>query len=268
MPWPRFVLWPVTRREWRRRVRPGRGDRQVRAQQRSASASAAARGPQRAAVDTSCARCCISGSEVVRSTTDRVSEFRRSRARGGRGASRGGGHMSSRSACASVIAVLATGLLVAASASARRGAVLPRPDLVVRSLVSSPSTVAPREPLTATFVVGNVGKWPARASVAAAYLSRDKTKGKGDTRLAPASSLARLKPRKSARRSATLVVPPATPVGPWFVIVCADDTRRVVEARETNNCRAATTPITVTKVPPPPPPPQPPPPQPPEFVAF
>jgi hypothetical protein len=165
--------------------------------------------------------------------------------------------MSSRFARASVPALLALALLVAASAWARAGASAPRPDLVVRSLTSSPQTVAPRETLTVTFAVGNIGKRTARASVAAAYLSRDQTTGKGDLRLAPASSVARLKPHKSARRTATLVIPPATDIGPWFVIVCADDTGRVREAKEKNNCRAATTPTLVTKVPPPPPPPAP-----------
>jgi hypothetical protein len=165
--------------------------------------------------------------------------------------------MSSRFARASVPALIAIALLVAASASAWTGASAPRPDLVVRSLTSSPQTVAPREALTVTFAVGNIGKRTARASVAAAYLSRDKTKGKGDGRLTPASSVARLKPRKSARRTATLVIPPETDIGPWFVIVCADDTGRVREAKEKNNCRAATTPTLVTKVPPPPPPPAP-----------
>jgi CARDB protein/cadherin domain-containing protein/cadherin-like protein len=171
--------------------------------------------------------------------------------------------MSLRFARASALALLAAALLVAASASARTGASPPRPDLVVRSLTSSPATLAPRDALTAKFVIANAGKRAARASVAAAYLSRDKVKGKGDRRLTPASSVARLKPRKSARRSATLVIPPATAVGPWFVIVCADDTGRVREAKEKNNCRAATTPILVTKVPPPPPPPAPQPPAPP-----
>jgi CARDB/Bacterial Ig domain/Cadherin domain len=171
--------------------------------------------------------------------------------------------MSFRFARASALALLAAALLVAASASARTGASPPRPDLVVRSLTSAPATLAPRDALTAKFVIANAGKRAARASVAAAYLSRDKVKGKGDRRLTPASSVARLKPRKSARRSATLVIPPATAVGPWFVIVCADDTGRVREAKEKNNCRAATTPILVTKVPPPPPPPAPQPPAPP-----
>jgi len=167
--------------------------------------------------------------------------------------------MRSRFESIAIVALFSAALLVAASASAQTGARPPGPDLVVRSLANPAATVVPREALTASFVVTNMGKRSARQSLAAAYLSRDRSKGKGDLRLAPTSSVARLKPDRSARRNAAVVIPDATSAGPWFLIVCADDTSRVPETNERNNCRAATTPISVTKVPPPPPPAPPPP---------
>lgn len=165
--------------------------------------------------------------------------------------------MSSRLPHACGLVVLATTVVTAASASPRTAASTPRPDVVVTSLTGLPATATPREALPLTFVVTNAGKRTARASFAAVYLSRDRARGKGDPRLTPASSVGRLKPRKSARRSASLLVPAGTDVGPWFVVVCADDTGRVREAKERNNCRPSATPVVVTKVLEPPPPPTP-----------
>jgi hypothetical protein len=170
----------------------------------------------------------------------------------------------SRFGCAAVLALSAALLLLVTSASA--SARLVGPDLVVRSLASPPASITPGAALGSGFTVANRGTRRARASTARAYLSRDSRKGKGDLLLLRASSMPPLKRGKAARRSGTFTIPRSTTTGRWFLIVCSDDTRRVRETNERNNCRSSARPtsLPVNAAPPSPvPPPQPPPPSPP-----
>src|SRR5262245_48486462 len=45
----------------------------------------------------------------------------------------------------------------------------------------------------------------------------------------------------------SVTIPAATPLGSYYVLACADDAAGVVEADETNNCRASATQLQVTR---------------------
>jgi hypothetical protein len=162
--------------------------------------------------------------------------------------------------------------LVAGSAAAIEHKSVRRPDLVMWSLASPPEFLAPGASFTSRLTVANVGRARSARSSVRAYLSRDSRKGKGDVLLASASGVPTLKRGKAVSRRAVLRVPSATATGLWFLIACADDSRRIREKNERNNCRAAAKRTslvqTVGASPPPPfPPPPAPPPSPPPSVA-
>lgn len=131
-------------------------------------------------------------------------------------------------------------VLCAALAHPAMAAAAPRADLQVRA-VSSPSVQeAPGSRLSASATVRNAGDRTAPPSRLGFYLSRDRRKGRGDFRLSPRPRLRARRPRSRARLLRTLTVPRGVPAGSYALIACADDTRRVRERRERNNCRSAT----------------------------
>ena len=129
------------------------------------------------------------------------------------------------------IAPVLLALLLAAPATAAA----PRPDLTVRS-VGPVTGGAIGTTVTFTDTTRNTGRRRARVSRTAWYISSDRIKSRGDRRLARRRVPA-LRPRRSSRGSTRIVLPSTT--GTFFVIACADDTRRVRERSERNNCRVA-----------------------------
>lgn len=109
----------------------------------------------------------------------------------------------------------------------------------MQSLSNQPASVAPGAVFTLRVTTVNGGTRRARRSTARAYLSRDSRRGNGDPRLVPAASVPLLKPGKSVRRAVKVTVPGSTAAGRWYLIVCADDTRRVRERNDRNNCRTS-----------------------------
>jgi len=132
---------------------------------------------------------------------------------------------------------LRTGVLLLSAAAAAL-AVAPaalakgKPDLTVRAVSKPPAAVERTAGFGLTVTVRN-GSGLARPSATAFYLSR----GKRKTRLHPDQAVPRLKARKSAVSTTTLVVPGSVPVGTYHVIACADATRKVRERSEANNCK-------------------------------
>jgi hypothetical protein len=57
--------------------------------------------------------------------------------------------------------------------------------------------------------------------------------------LKPAQSVPRLRAGRTFSHSTTVTIPSTVGVGSWFVIGCADASRRVRETSDANNCRAA-----------------------------
>ena len=133
--------------------------------------------------------------------------------------------------------VIAAGLALLGALAAPAAA---RPDLQVRA-ISTPSTQeAPGGRMTVSTTVRNAGNRTARSSRVGFYLSLDRRKSRGDFRLRPRALLRARRPRTRARLLRTLTVPSGIPAGrSYALIACADDTRRVRESRERNNCRSA-----------------------------
>ena len=137
---------------------------------------------------------------------------------------------------------LVAGVVVVAGAGPALAA--PRPDLVVTSVSKPPATVGAGLGFKVVDVTKNVGRRRARASATGYYLSSDARRGPGDKRLAR-RSVPRLGPGKTSKGSKVVTVPASTPLGKYYVLACADDTRNVGESREGNNCRASTTKVQV-----------------------
>ena len=146
--------------------------------------------------------------------------------------------MRSRGFLATLCAVLA---LPAAATAA------PKPDLQVRAVSSPSSQEAPGSRMLASATVRNRGARTARPTRLGFYLSRDRRKGRGDFRLLPRPRLGARRPRTRARLLRTLRVPAGVPAGNYALVACADDTRRVRESRERNNCRSATRRIRIVR---------------------
>ena len=115
----------------------------------------------------------------------------------------------------------------------------PRPDLRVLSVRTGSTQEAPNSLLTATVRVVNSGRGAARATRLGLYLSLDRRKGRGDFRLRPRPRVSARRPRSRLRMLRTYRVPAGVPAGDYALVACADDTRRVRERRERNNCRSA-----------------------------
>ena len=131
-----------------------------------------------------------------------------------------------------VFAVLVTGVGAAWAKPAR-------PDLVVTKGPRVPATVDPGTHLKVKDVVRNKGRRKARRSVTRYYLSLDRTRDKGDQRLAGKRVVKRLKPRRLSRGRARVRIPAGLALGQYRLLACADDRRKVRESRERNNCRAS-----------------------------
>lgn len=133
-----------------------------------------------------------------------------------------------------LIAAACTVLALPAAASAA-----PRPDLQVRAVSSPSSQEAPGSRMSASATVRNAGDRTAPPSRVGFYLSRDRRKSSGDFLLRPRPRLRARGPRTRARLLRTFTVPTRITPGNYALIACADDTRRIRERRERNNCRSA-----------------------------
>lgn len=136
-----------------------------------------------------------------------------------------------------------------------------RADLVEASLSQPPAASQPGVTFSLADTVRNRGAATARRSTTRYYFSRDRMRSANDS-FAGSRAVPALRAGKRSRGTANLVVRVPTIPATYFVIVCADATRKVPESSERNNCRASTTAIFVrtrpVKPPPPPPPAAPP----------
>ena len=79
-------------------------------------------------------------------------------------------------------------------------------------------------------------------------LSRDRRRGR-DVKLRGGRRVGRLRARRSSSRTTRLRVPAGTASGRWWVLACADSSRRVRERRERNNCKASSRRVLVASPP-------------------
>lgn len=136
-------------------------------------------------------------------------------------------------------AVVATLLPVVASASAGRADLLP-----VKVGAGTPYAVA-GDQVDVSATVRNTGSGPAGRTRTAFLLSRDSDLDKGDVLLGRARTRA-LPAGGRHRVELSARIPGATKPAAYRVLACVDDATAVRESRESNNCRASRSRVTVT----------------------
>jgi hypothetical protein len=115
-----------------------------------------------------------------------------------------------------------------------------RADLLVAD-VSAPATALRGAKITVTDVVLNQGNVPAPQSATRYYLATAPVRGTGDILLTGNRTVPLLPGGASSSGSKAVTIPLTTPVGSYSLIACADDTKKVAESDESNNCLAAAT---------------------------
>lgn len=109
-------------------------------------------------------------------------------------------------------------------------------DLTVTA-VTAPSRASVGGTVTVKATVRNGGTAAAAGSVLAFKLSTDQSAG-NDIALGTKAT-PRLKPRKSSSVSLTATIPAKVAPRSYYVLACADATRKVREKSEGNNCRVS-----------------------------
>ena len=113
------------------------------------------------------------------------------------------------------------------------------PDLVVDAVGNPPATVQRGKKLAVTDTTRNQGAAPTgRTTRTRYYLSSNQTWSAGDKLLTGNRQVPDLAPDALSSNGINVTVPRNTPLGDYYLLACADDTALVVEASETNNCKA------------------------------
>ena len=145
-----------------------------------------------------------------------------------------------------VLPILVALLALTPAAAAKTKAALP--DLVVKKVSKPPKTKTVGTKLKLVVKVGNVGAAPAGKSKLGLYLGKGKKHTKKDKRL----KRVKVKPLaagKGKKLKVRIVLPAKTKPGSYRLFACADDTKKLKEAKE-RNCKG-TRKIRLLPVPPP-----------------
>ncbi len=118
-------------------------------------------------------------------------------------------------------------------------------DLVVTAVSRPPASVRRGGHFTVTDTVRNTGGTAAAASTTRYFLSTDPVKSAADRALDNRRQVPGLAPGAASTGSLSVLVPASLPRGTYFLLACADQAAAVVEGSETNNCRTATTSVSV-----------------------
>ena len=121
---------------------------------------------------------------------------------------------------------------------------LTAPDLVETSVSDPPASASAGDSFPVTDTVKNQGNRSAAASVTQYYLSTTSFKDDSPILLIGKRSIPSLAPGKTSPGTVTVKIPFNTPDGIYYLLACADDTNKVAESDETNNCIASSTQIT------------------------
>ena len=141
---------------------------------------------------------------------------------------------------------LAAGLILGAGAAPAQGKA---PNLVVSSLTKVPDAAVLGRSLRLKSTVRNAGNATARSSVTRFYLGFDDARLYGGTRLGGSQPVGALKRRKATASTTRVTVPAAAAPGDYLVLACADDTNRVRESKEGDNCASTGETTTITDAP-------------------
>jgi aqualysin 1 len=119
------------------------------------------------------------------------------------------------------------------------------PDLVTTAVSNPPGTAAPGTAFTIVDTVQNASPIDAGASTTRYYLSQDSTRGADDVAITITRTVEALVAGASSSGSRSVTVPSSTVPGVYRVLACADDSSRVTESNESNNCTASATSVNV-----------------------
>jgi hypothetical protein len=123
---------------------------------------------------------------------------------------------------------------------------LTAPDLVETSVTDPPSSESAGDSFPVTDTVKNQGNRNAAASITQYYLSSTGVKDTGAVLLTGSRSIPALAPGGISGGTVTAGIPSNTPDGIYYLLACADDTNKVAESNETNNCIASSTQVTIS----------------------
>jgi hypothetical protein len=138
-----------------------------------------------------------------------------------------------------VLTVLASCLVAAPAHAAGRA------ELSVVVVANPPTSRQASTAFSVAATVANTSRTAAGATTASFWLSKDTRRG-ADVKLGTAPT-AKIKGRFRVGIRGTVKVPSTAAAGSYFLLVCADQTRRVREGNEANNCRASRTRITIVR---------------------
>ena len=140
----------------------------------------------------------------------------------------------------------AAALIVACCAPAQAAA---RPDLLPTKLSYPAGTARPGVLYTTRATIENAGSATAGRSTTAFYLSLDAKHDRGDVRVGGVA-VKSIAAGHGVRVTKKFRVPANVKPGTYRMLVCADDTKRVKESREANDCLASKPALTVRAAPP------------------
>jgi hypothetical protein len=118
------------------------------------------------------------------------------------------------------------------------------PDLVEAAVSDPPAVLSPGGRFTVTDTVRNAGNAVAAASTTRHYLSAVPRRTV-DSVLLGGRAVGSLAVGASSQGSMALRLPAMLADGAYYVVSCADDLGRVSEGRESNNCTASASPVSV-----------------------
>jgi subtilase family serine protease len=113
-------------------------------------------------------------------------------------------------------------------------------DLLTTAISNPPATGAPGSSFTLADTVTNASDVTASASTSRYYLSTDTSKGSEAVLLTGTRSVAALEAGQASAGGRSVTIPSSIAAGSYRLLACADDTTRVRETDEANNCLAST----------------------------
>lgn len=123
----------------------------------------------------------------------------------------------------------------------------PAPDLAITAVSNPPTSLRPGDRFSLVDTATNRGLAPAGAFRIRYFLSASAATSPAGTALPGRRLVSGLAAGASTTGATALAVPLTMPPGTYTLLACADVTNAVAESDETGNCRAAATPVTISR---------------------
>lgn len=113
------------------------------------------------------------------------------------------------------------------------------PDLATVAVSDPPATASPGSTFSVTDTVQNTSLVTIGYTTTRYYLSADGVKSDDDRMVSAVRTVLTLAPGAASTGTRTITIPADTPPGTYRVLACADDTFKIEEGDEANNCLAS-----------------------------